>query len=976
LSIFVSIASYRDPQLIPTILDCLAKARYPGDLRFGICWQHGDDEPALPFLHDRRFRIMDVHWSVSGGTCWARAEIMRLWYDEAFFLQLDSHHRFTPGWDARLLQHMERSGSAKPILTTYATPFRPGDPDEYESATMQMNFDRFTDEAIVLFRPSPIQECQRPNRPLRARFISAHFLFTTGDFVDAVPSDPDLYFIGEEISLTIRAYTHGYDLFHPPEIIVWHEYTREGRRKHWDDHVRTLGIEYEWHERDALSKERIKLFLAEPYIGQFGCGTARAFAEYEAYSGISFRHQQVQDETCRGEEPPSPPVRAGWAERIRTYRVQIDLDPAALDPVACMDPHFWYVGFHDGSGQEVYREDADEQEVREIVSSVSAPIQIQRTFHANREPVSWMVWPISYTHGWLQQQRGPIARTTAQVTLVTALLDIGRGQLNGPFARSFEDDLHHFASLLEIDLPMVIYMDPGQADVVWRARDPRNTEIIPLRPEDLRAFPYFQQVQEIRSRPEWSAQAGWLPSSPQAALEYYNPLVMSKMRWLEEQACQNPFGTEYLFWIDAGLCRTVDKHLLYMEELERQLVETAGDFLFIGFPYIGTAEIHGFPRHALAHTAGVDSVDRVIRGGFFGGRVSAVMETAALYDGILGSTLAAGHMGTEESIFTILSYHYPERFRCYMVEDNGLIGTFFEALRDTWAERLLLYPAAPQTVERQCLPRTVTLEEARPSNPWLADIGLYVLSFNAPDQFKAWLESIEDAAPDLLDSPHKVLLDNSTDASTASTYDDLCRRYGFTPTRHGNLGITGGRCWCARHFDAESHGDTMLYFEDDMLLHTQEGVCRNGFQTRVPNLFELAWEIVRREDLDFLKLSFTELHGDHTENWAYYNLDDQGRAVYFPAGPCTRVDAIKSYRGLPYLLGEVFYSNWPMLITRRGNRAMFLSDEVSPWEQLLMVQSLRLARAGALKSGVLLASPIHHNRVAPYDASERKEWCE
>jgi len=243
LSIFVSIAAYRDPQLVPTIQDCLAKARYPEQLRFGISWQHGPEEASLPFHSDPRFRILDVDWRASRGACWARAEIMRLFAGEDFFLQLDSHHRFAQDWDATLLRHAESSGSPKPILTTYATPFRPGTPDVLEAGAMRMDFDRFTEEAIVLFRPSEIPNWQSRTRPVRGRFLSAHFFFTIGDFVKEVPYDPDLYFVGEEISLTVRAFTHGYDLFHPPEIIVWHEYTRQYRTKHWDDHVKTRGIE-------------------------------------------------------------------------------------------------------------------------------------------------------------------------------------------------------------------------------------------------------------------------------------------------------------------------------------------------------------------------------------------------------------------------------------------------------------------------------------------------------------------------------------------------------------------------------------------------------------------------------------------------------------------------------------------------------------------------------------------------------------
>ena len=102
--IFVSIASYRDPQLIPTVEDCMCKARRPEGLRFGICWQHGVEQTVLPFLQDERFRIRDVPWRESQGACWARAEVMKLWRGEDWFLQVDSHCRFAVGWDETLIR--------------------------------------------------------------------------------------------------------------------------------------------------------------------------------------------------------------------------------------------------------------------------------------------------------------------------------------------------------------------------------------------------------------------------------------------------------------------------------------------------------------------------------------------------------------------------------------------------------------------------------------------------------------------------------------------------------------------------------------------------------------------------------------------------------------------------------------------------------------------------------------------------------
>jgi hypothetical protein len=40
MKIFIQIASYRDPELTPTIKSCLENAKYPENLVFGICRQY------------------------------------------------------------------------------------------------------------------------------------------------------------------------------------------------------------------------------------------------------------------------------------------------------------------------------------------------------------------------------------------------------------------------------------------------------------------------------------------------------------------------------------------------------------------------------------------------------------------------------------------------------------------------------------------------------------------------------------------------------------------------------------------------------------------------------------------------------------------------------------------------------------------------------------------------------------------------
>jgi hypothetical protein len=219
-TIFISIASYRDSELGPTLDDCLAKAHQPERLRFGICWQHGPEESRHPFFDDDRCAILDVPWEQSRGACWARSEIMQLWAGETWYLQLDSHHRFVDGWDDKLQIQLRATGSPRPILTTYAAPYSPGNETDRSAEPMRMEFDRFTEDGLVLFRPGVIPDWENCSAPRPARFISAHFLAAPGRFVNDLPYDRNLYFIGEEITMTVRAFTHGYDLFHPSEPIV------------------------------------------------------------------------------------------------------------------------------------------------------------------------------------------------------------------------------------------------------------------------------------------------------------------------------------------------------------------------------------------------------------------------------------------------------------------------------------------------------------------------------------------------------------------------------------------------------------------------------------------------------------------------------------------------------------------------------------------------------------------------------------
>ncbi len=287
-NIFIQIAAYRDKQLIPTIKDLLQNAHNSENLTFGICWQHDETESLDEFKNDPRFRIIDIPYQESKGCCWARNLTQSLYKDETYTMQIDSHMRFIPNWDQeciKMIEELKSKEHKKPMLTGYPPSFFPDkDPEKRMKWPILVKFDKFYDQGAVNLKPHKLDEWENMTSPYPAKFFSAGFCFTIGEFIKDVPYDPELFFRGEEITMTIRAYTHGYDFFHPHKIILWHEYTRNNSPKN------------NIPEAMYKSHHRTNVFLGlsglDPNSIDFGnnyLGNVRTFEDYEKFSGINFK---------------------------------------------------------------------------------------------------------------------------------------------------------------------------------------------------------------------------------------------------------------------------------------------------------------------------------------------------------------------------------------------------------------------------------------------------------------------------------------------------------------------------------------------------------------------------------------------------------------------------------------------------------------------------------------------------------------
>lgn len=554
-----------------------------------------------------------------------------------------------------------------------------------------------------------------------------------------------------------------------------------------------------------------------------------------------------------------------------------------------------------------------------------------------------------------------------KLTLVTGLWDIKRSELSDGWNRSFQEHyIPKFIELLKNVDNLIVFGDEKLQEVVFKYRTLENTQFI-LRSQDWFKNEFYEPIQTIRNNPSWYNQAGWLKESTQGSLEMYNPLVMSKMMLLQDAKILDKFNSEHLYWIDAGITSTVHPGYFSKDKVLDKLTELVDKFNFIAFPYEASTEIHGFTYPDIEKYAGA-KVKLVGRGGFFGGPVETIKQAFELYYNVLKRTLNDGYMGTEESIFSILLYNNPSIFTYSLVESNGLIGKFFEDLKNNKAK----------------INNTDNKPVLKPLN--FEKVGIYVLTYNSPNQFKKLCKSFENYDKDYLNLPKKYLLNNSIDKSTDKEYNQLCEQYGFQQIKKDNIGICGGRQYIAEHFDNQQDLDYYMFFEDDMFFYGgQSQVCRNGFQRKIESLYKKSFKIVHNEQFDFLKLNFTEFYGDNSKQWSWHNVPPNIREELFPDKPKKTNDDvnqapflkylnIKSSYGISYATGEIYYCNWPQIVSREGNKKMFLNTVFeNPFEQTWMSFIYQETVKGNIKPGLLLATPTEHDRFEFYPKEERKE---
>ena len=326
-TIFVQIASYRDPELQHTLQDLFKKAKRPENIFVGICHQYdnrdGIDQHLfeIPFPNPNQLRIDEVYYKDAQGCCWARNRVQKLWRGEKWTLMIDSHMRFAEGWDEICVTSIKDliDKNYNPVFTSYVCSYDADGRSEDYIASTRIEFDDFqTPVNNGGFRLNQTENYEVGG------FASAHFCFGPAKIIEEVKYDPQLYFIGEEITLATRLWTSGYNIFVPNKVIAYHLY----RDKVKPNRVISTSDDEAWVKRDKKSRTRVKHLLRimncrdEQMLDDlenYSLGKERALRDYERFAGVDFRKRKQRERAkqCVFEKWSESKIKSGVKELFK-----------------------------------------------------------------------------------------------------------------------------------------------------------------------------------------------------------------------------------------------------------------------------------------------------------------------------------------------------------------------------------------------------------------------------------------------------------------------------------------------------------------------------------------------------------------------------------------------------------------------------------------------------------------------------------
>lgn len=301
-TILIEIASYCDPELLNTVHSALIQADNPERLHFAICYQSDNLDDYNELKKIKNCKVWYLKESQARGSVYARFLCQSLLGDEKYIYQIDSHMRFVKHWDTKIIQQLLSLNDDKAILSVYP-PYctedmmkLPLDDKIYDNpadgGVMYTNGFREIDNYFLSCNTNPIKN-NDPRAYKKNALIAAGNFFTFSQAHREVLHDKEMYFYGDELPMSIRLYTYGWNVYNPGESYIYHQYERKNRK--FPSITDAISTE------DSRLEALLNINGNSKSLGDFGLGSIRTLEEYEKFSGINFKDKVIYMNAESGE---------------------------------------------------------------------------------------------------------------------------------------------------------------------------------------------------------------------------------------------------------------------------------------------------------------------------------------------------------------------------------------------------------------------------------------------------------------------------------------------------------------------------------------------------------------------------------------------------------------------------------------------------------------------------------------------------
>ena len=255
------------------------------------------------------------------------------------------------------------------------------------------------------------------------------------------------------------------------------------------------------------------------------------------------------------------------------------------------------------------------------------------------------------------------------VTIVTAFFDINR-EINGD-GRKLDEYLSWIQKTLQLNCNMYIVTEKRFVDFMKKHRPIKyNTYIKEDILENAHYYKYLPEITTILNSPEYKQRVAH-PDRVECKLPKYNIIQYSKFGWLENAIADNPFNTEYFFWMDAGCSRFFSNLDITQPYPRMSTINNSYNRFIIQ----ARRDIFTYP----IDDTFIWKADNLLVGTLFGGYYKSVIQVKELLEEIFNKEMLNKHNVNNEQLGLALVYKkYPELFSLFINNGNNHLPLFIE----------------------------------------------------------------------------------------------------------------------------------------------------------------------------------------------------------------------------------------------------------------------------------------------------------